>query len=320
MTRLTRLLLFALLLHTLLVLLYGLICLLLIRKNRREALLRCLVMLAAPFVGMVYFGLGALWRRLFFHAPVDLDDVVFAKTRKKTVLKANEEEMDFVPIEEAIMVTDRESTRNLLLEIAKYDVEQSLSSIRQALNVDDSELSHYAAAVMQTEIDAFRVGAQRMLQLIRKLEDEVGAAEATKAPDQQKLAETVRTEVDVCHELFSDVSRMLEQKVISPAEEAQYTELLEELAALLEKRDVLQAYEIEAVILLKIGSGDYAAAEDWCARSEARYPTALSTYTCRLRLYYTTGEHEKFFEWMEKTKHSGIPLDHETLEMIRVFL
>ena len=44
-----------------------------------------------------------------------------------------------------------------------------------------------------------------------------------------------------------------------------------------------------------------------------------TAYTCRLKLYFTMGEKEKFFEVLQELKESDIIIDNETLELIRIF-
>lgn len=39
----------------------------------------------------------------------------------------------------------------------------------------------------------------------------------------------------------------------------------------------------------------------------------------RLKLYFTMGEKEKFFEVLQELKESDIIIDNETLELIRIF-
>ena len=47
-------------------------------------------MLLFPVIGLAYFAVGWVLRKLFFHKPVDLTDVIFSKEREKSLLKADE--------------------------------------------------------------------------------------------------------------------------------------------------------------------------------------------------------------------------------------
>lgn len=76
-------------------------------------------------------------------------------------------------------------------------------------------------------------------------------------------------------------------------------------------------YEWISSRLLEIRS--FELCEKWALRSAEEYPGLLSSFTSRLKLYFTTQEREKFFAVMNELKASDIVIDQETLELIRVF-
>ena len=179
-----RILLLVLLANALAVLLYWLWNRFLRRSSRRGSYgLRCVVMLLCPVVGICFFLLGQGFYKLFFRKPVDLEDVIFNKDRVKTFLKADEEkERDFVPLEEAIAVTDTGSTRALMMEVVRRDISHSLSTISLALNSDDSEVSHYAASVLQETLGKLRLDIQRMHKQVQELEEEIAEYDGEDGP------------------------------------------------------------------------------------------------------------------------------------------
>lgn len=360
------------------------------RRERTESFrLRCLVMLLCPLAGPLFFFFGWLYYRLFFHKPVDLDDVIFSKDRTKSFLKADEErERNFVPLEEAIAVTDQSNTRALMMEVVRRDISNSMASISLALSSDDSEVSHYAASVLQETLGKLRMNFQKLWRHIRDLEQEVAehdtedgplrlvndsqAQEAAQAePESKKLqsdaekererenavavamyreeqrrarnkeesyrqgllardgapdpsagsiTEKLAEEMDCAHNLLDNLRQVLQQKVFSEREQHQYTEMMEQAAALIDLRDVLTAYELEALTDALLDQREYDRCRTWCERSAALYPKALSSITSRLKLCYALGDREAFFDVMRELKSSDVSLDHETLEMLRVFL
>lgn len=74
-------------------------------------------------------------------------------------------------------------------------------------------------------------------------------------------------------------------------------------------------YEWICLRLLEVK--EFAKTEIWCARMVEQYPLELAAYTCRLKLYFTLQQKERFFQVMEELKGSGIVIDSETLELIR---
>lgn len=123
------------------------------KKNRRNSfLLKSLVMLLCPIVGPVYIIISRLIIVVFFRKPVNLEDVIFSKERESILVNAEEEkERNLVPIEDAMLISGKEDSRALLLDVIKREPRKTLFSISLALDSPDSELSHYAASVIQSE-------------------------------------------------------------------------------------------------------------------------------------------------------------------------
>lgn len=369
--------------------------------------LRCITMLLCPIVGVCYFFFGWLYFRLFFREPVDLDDVIFSKDRVKTNLKADENaERNFVPLEEAIAVTDKDNTRFLMMEVVRRDISNSLTTIALALRSEDSEVSHYAASVLSETLGVFRVNVQKLYQHVTELEKDVAAhdrehspvrtpagmraaratgkevpkesekeadreivvdeeeeetprdfsdavREAEKPgeyaefyreedirertlreaykqgliardgiPDEESASveQKLEEEIGDARELMDSLYRVLRQKVFSALEQQTYSDMMEEMAELIDRRDVLQPYELESIALQRMDAGDYSTSEKWCERSLELYPQSLVGYTCKLKLYFSTDDQTSFFNTLNALKQSNITLDHETLEMVRVFL
>ena len=394
-----RLLLLVLVINTILALLYGLW-----RQIRRGenppdgGWLRCAVMILAPIVGICMFLFGFLYYKIFFRKPVDLEDVIFSKGRVKSYLKAEERERDFVPLEEAIAVTDKESTRILMMEVVRRDITHSLSAISLALNSEDSEVAHYAASVLRDTLGALRNQFQKMWIHVRELDEElkdvededdpvrtearrqleqeqqekeqkeqltndggtaareegehsdlVREANAKKSsaefykegslhertkkeayeqgllardgapkPDEsveRKLAELVET----AEELVRNLNRLLRQKVLSPMEQRDYTEMMDKTVAILDRRHVPTSHELEVLCLnwLNIGETDHCRV--WIVRFETLYPNILERYMTLLKFYYLEGDRDAYFDTLESLKKSGIPLNHKALEIIRTF-
>lgn len=347
--------------------------------------LRCLIMLLCPVAGPMFFFFGWLYFRVFFHKPVDLDDVIFSKDQSKTYLMADEDrERNFVPLEEAIAVTDQANTRTLMMEIVRRDISNSLSTISLALHSDDSEVAHYAASVLQETLDKLRLNFQKLWRHIQDLEAEVAEHDTEEVPlrlsaeaepsvdlqarrpdapeedeelpenavtvsmyrEEQRLQrnkeesyrqgllardgvpdpaaaginEKLRMEMEDAHTLLDDLRKILWQKVLSPHEQESYTDMMEDLAVLIDRRDALTAYELESLTSALLQQQEYERCRTWCARSSELYPLALSSFTGRLKLCFSTGDRAGFFDVLDELKRSDVSLDHETLEMVRVFL
>lgn len=257
--------------------------------------------LVCPVIMPAFLALGKLFHVLFFHRDVDLADVIFSKERVRTFAYADEErDMNMAPLEESIAVSDNASLRTLMLNVVRGDIGKSLRSISLALNSEDSETAHYAASVLADELNNFRTTVQRLYVEIKK--------------DNEKFFSCVDT-------LLPYMNDVLEQRVFLDIEQVKFVLQMEEVCELLYQKDkALMAgvhYEWICSRLLEVRK--FELCEKWALRSAEEYPQLLSSYTSRLKLFFTTQDRERFFEVMNQLKASEIVIDQETLELIRVF-
>lgn len=269
--------------------------------RRKEYWIKTIVMIICPLVGPVFF--FAVWfvYYLLFHQNVDLEDVVFSKERVETHLKADEEqEGNMVPIEEALVVCDKDNLRTLVMNVVRGDVEKSLSSIALALNSEDSETAHYAATVLRDVLNDFRGQVQELHIAINRKE---------KGWD------------DYACILIEYMHSILSQDVFQEAEQTEFIAIMEEACLLLYEQMYyrLKPVYIQWLCDLLLGVREYERMRKWCERSRDLYPDELSTYVCYLKYYFTVEKKKEFFEELDRLKKSNIVIDRETLELIRTF-
>lgn len=271
------------------------------KKNRKSFVINTLVMLICPVTGPLFYLLAYVCRKLFFSEPVDLEDVIFSKERARSFVHAEEErERNVVPLEEAIEITDETALRGLMMNVVRGDIQKSLAAISLALNSADTETAHYAASVLQDALNDFRINVEKQYADIRKEDgDWVTRAEL----------------------LIDYMNQVLEQKVFTDMEQQKYVYILDQICELLYQnaRECMTSAFYEAVSLRLLGIKDFESCSKWCQRAVEQYPNTLAAYTCQLKLYFTSGQKEKFFEVIEELKQSAVVIDSETLELIRVF-
>lgn len=271
------------------------------QKGRISCMMRFAVMALCPVIGPLFFLTGYLLYRLVFRSEADLADVVFRKDRVRTNVRADEErERNIVPVEEALAVSDKSSLRRLMLNVIRGDVKSSLAAIALALNSHDSETAHYAASVLQDELNDFRLHVQKSYQ---KIEAESGE----------------QTEEEEALILY--MNQVLAQKVFTELEQRKFVFMMSDIVDILYKKNASkitsQFYECMCLRLLDVQAFDQM--EIWCGRAAAQYPDELASYTCRLKLYFTSHQKDKFFQVMNELKESEVVIDSETLELIRTF-
>ena len=264
--------------------------------------IKAVMMLLCPGIGPAFILLAFFLYKIFSFGGVDLSDVVFSKERTEKFVHPDEDmEKNMVSLEEALEVTDKKSLRTLMLNVIRGDYRKSLASITLALNSEDSETSHYAASILQDVLNDFRSGVQeKYLQCQEKNE-------------QQE---------ENCIRLAEYMNSILEQKVLTDLEQHSMTEKMKEILETAWQLDKgkISSTTYEEICLRLLDIKDYADCDTWCERAMEQYPRVLSSYTCKLKLYFSCGEKEKFFRVMKDLRELDITIDNETLELIRTFM
>lgn len=302
---------FVLIVNALLVLIYSIFCLFRKREKSRSWVIRAIVMLLCPIVGFFYFLISWLMYRLVFRRPVDLSDVVFSKERVESAAKANEElERNFVPLEEAIAVTDKKNLRELMLNIVRGNYQESLASIALALNSEDSETSHYAASVLQGALNDFRTNVQRDSQVVLAA---LALPEEERAPDGEAEHKAAI--------LIDYLNEMLRKRVFTDLEQTHYALLMEQVGEAMYSSSIYRMDNgmMEEITLRLLEVNEYEKCEKWALRIAEIYPDTLCAFTCRLKLYFSNGQREKFFSVLNALRQSDVIIDRETLDLIRAF-
>lgn len=272
-------------------------------KQDRKAYVICgVIMLLCPVVGPCFFALAQVFYRAFFYEPVDLDGIIFSKERVRTFIRADEEsERNMVPLEEAIEVASTDELRNLMMNIVRGDIQKSLAAIALALNSEDTETAHYAASVLQDALNDFRATVQKELHKLRSAtEGNVGVSAGM---------------------LIDYMNQVLRQRVLTDIEQKDYIKIMDEVCEILYEyeKERMTSAQFEAIALRALEMEEFDICQKWCERAVYQYPNTLSTYTCQLKLFFNSGQKERFFEVLDELKKSSIVIDSETLELIRVF-
>lgn len=289
------------LINALIVLLYVLWHVFWRREKAKGYVIKSVIMLLCPVAGPVFFAGSYLFYWVFYKVKADLSDVVFSKEKMRTLVKADEEQgLGMAPIEEALAVSDTGSLRRLVLNVVRGDMSKSLASIALALNSEDSETSHYAASILQDELNHFRVTVQKLYIEIMKEEE-----------DQCEYAVM----------LLDYMDQVLRQKVFTELEQNSFLDTMDEVGEIVYEKDKekMTGTAYENLCLRFLDAKDYDRCQKWCLRGREEFPNKLSSYACLLKLYFSSGQKENFFQVLDELKHSSIVVDKETLELIRTF-
>ncbi len=274
-----------------------------------------LIMLLCPVVGIAFLVISFLLLHILFHREVDISDVIFSKERVKEAKKADpDREMNVVPLEEALAISNQQDLRALLLNVIRSDdSRQSLPAIAMALNSSDSETSHFAASVLSDALNDFRAQTQKMVTKI------CGAAE--KAEKENAASSKCKIDLEDCISLLTSMNNVLKGKILSAVEQVDMVHKMEEVceAFYRYRRENMESQFYEWISLRLLGIGDFAEAEKWGRRSMEDYPEELSSYTALLKVYFAKQDREHFFSLLKQLKNSSIVIDSQTLNLIRTF-
>ena len=259
-----------------------------------------LFMLLCPVIGPAFLGFGNLFYHLFFDTSIDLAAITFSKKRVDVVERPDEsDEINLIPMEEAIMINDKENLRNLLLTVLRGDVKKSINAVTKALNSSDSEASHYAASAIMDIMNEFQKTLQKFYA--------------------QMDADPNDTEVMVLY--INYLSEMLGAGFLSELEEKTYIYSLQKVCERLFHADPTQLNPMHytALISLLTKINDLQSSELWIQRFTTNYPDHIEMYRCALHHYFSIKDKIHFFEYMNRLKHSNIPIDNDMVELIRTF-
>ena len=259
-----------------------------------------LFMLLCPVIGPAFLGFGNLFYHLFFDTSIDLAAITFSKKRVDVVERPDEsDEINLIPMEEAIMINDKENLRNLLLTVLRGDVKKSINAVTKALNSSDSEASHYAASAIMDIMNEFQKTLQKFYA--------------------QMDADPNDTEVMVLY--INYLSEMLGAGFLSELEEKTYIYSLQKVCERLFHADPTQLNPMHytALISLLTKINNLQSSELWIQRFTTNYPDHIEMYRCALHHYFSIKDKIHFFEYMNRLKHSNIPIDNDMLELIRTF-
>ena len=250
-----------------------------LHDNRRTYAIRFVVMLVCPVVGPLFFLGSHLIYRLFFRREVDLEDVVFSKERIKSHLRADEER------------------------------ERNIVPVEEALAVSDQKnLRGLMLNVLRGDIQ-------------ESLESITLALNSEDSETSHYAASVLRDELNEFRTNVQKLYGVLKQKVFTGVEQSRFVEMLNEAGQELYRKNPakMSPANYEAIVLRNLDLKLFDESQMWCQRLEEAYPDQLVAYSCRMKLYYTRGDQEHFFEVLDQLKESEIVIDSETLEFIRVF-
>ncbi len=269
-------------------------------KKWTKYVILSIFMFLCPVTGLLFLGLGTILYKIFFDSSIDLAAITFSKERVDILERPDmETEMNLVPMEEAIIIDDKENLRQLLLTVLRGDISKSINTVTKALNSSDSEASHYAASAIMDIMNEFQTTLQKF------------HAQLETDPNDKEV-----------NQLFIEyLIKMLNTNFLSDMELKTYVYSLVQVCQNVYEHDKsnLKTFYYSDVINLLVKISDIQAAKLWVSRLQEEHPDDIEAYRCILRFYYLTHDKEQFFHYMDRLKRSDIAIDKDLLELIRIY-
>ncbi|NLL75922.1 MAG: hypothetical protein GX235_01540 [Clostridiales bacterium] len=271
------------------------------KKGRRSTgFLAAWFIFIVPFLGLLYLLLGYLISFLNRKKAVDMSDVSFSQEREKLVLPPDQEtELNYVPIQDAMEVSDTLSLRRLILDALRNDAKRTVASIAVAMNSRDTETSHYAASVILDALSEFRSTAQNMIEHTQKLPEDVEMNLLT----------------------FNYIHDVLKMKIMTNMEQEAYIYTLDNVAENLFTHNLWYMTATHYLWMTDwfLSLKDYNMADKWVSRASKYRPYVLDTFKARLHLYYNQHNQPAFFECLNELRESDVKADEEILNLFRLY-
>ncbi len=284
------------LINTILVL--GYLVLFTILGQFRPAICKSIVMLLTPPFGVICFFVNFIISLFDRKSDIDYLELTFSKEKKEFAKQTDyDTEKEFVPLEEALIISDVQDKRRALLNVLKADVRNNMKSLVKALDNDDSETAHYAASAL---MDVLQQYSKKLSTLSIKYKEN---------PED--------SEVNI--EYAATTFQYISSGVLGEIEVKKYAHLYIELIENLNKYhpDLIDTEQYKNMVDCLVIVGKYDDADKWANLSIERQPNMEQSYLNSLNVKYKTEQWDEFKDVMQKMIKSGVQLSEKGIGIIR---
>jgi hypothetical protein len=285
--------LYVLLSATLLFLRYG--------KSPKDWLLRFVLVTALPIVGWLF---PLFWPKVLRVDPDEEFDDYITRQQEEHKLRRHigvysqvetEKELSVIPIEDALLISEHQTRRRVMIDILKQDANHYLEILQRAVSNEDTETSHYAvSAIMEVK--------RKMLLALQDL--------SVQYEKNKKNEYLVRTYAEVLKGFMS--SGFLDKRTLLKHRHT-YLSVLETLTDLTENSE--WAYHEKVNVEIELGM--FAEAEATSLRYIETHPLSEDAYLCLLKVYFMTKSIVKLYETLDRLKKTPMRLSNQALTLVR---
>ena len=259
-----------------------------------------IVIVVLPGVGWL---LPTFWPKwLIGDSNEDFEDFVTRQAEEHKVKRIGiyqqierQQELDVIPIEDALVVSENKTRRKVLIDVLKQDAVNYLEILQRAVSNEDKETSYYAvSAIME---------AKRKLQLA--LQDLAVKFESD--PTDQLV---VKTYAEVLHAYMR--SGFLDDRTLLKYRYTYRTVLLKWI-----ELDKCCEWAYQECVNLELTLGSFAEAEKMARLYVDALPDSEGAYLSLMKVYYEIRSVQRLQQALDSLKNSPIKLSNQALTMVR---
>ncbi|MFS0554911.1 hypothetical protein [Brevibacillus sp. 179-C9.3 HS] len=268
-------------------------------NNKQVLIMRMLIAGFLPIFGLLLLGITDVYKRT---AKKNVNELMLESDLLKLAEGSNifrradmEKEMNIVPVEDILFLNDTSTRRKMLIDVLKEQTIWQIGTLETALQNEDSETVHYAAAAL-TEM-------RRNLQL--QLQDL-----SVKYEENKQDLEVLRAYAQVLKKYMD--SSLIDQRT-NVKYSYTYSFVLESLLDIYQDEE---GYFVDK-INCELANRSYDKAAQYCQMFRRFHPESEQPYVMELKRLFTMRDHAGFMAELERLKSSSVKISHSTLMMIR---
>ncbi|MED1800488.1 hypothetical protein [Brevibacillus porteri] len=268
-------------------------------RNKQMLIVRMLVAGFLPIFGLLLLAITDVYKRT---SKKNVNELMLESDLLKLSEGSNifrrtdmEKEMNIVPVEDILFLNDTSTRRKMLIDVLKEQTIWQIGTLETALQNEDSETVHYAAAAL-TEM-------RRNLQL--QLQDL-----SVKYEENKQNLEVLRAYADVLKKYLD--SPLIDQRTYVKYSYT-YSFVLESLLDIYQEEE---SYFVDK-INCELVNQSYEKAAQYCQLFHEYHPESEQPYVMSLKRFFTIRDHAGFAAEMNRLKGSAVKISHATLMMIR---
>ncbi|MGO4374211.1 hypothetical protein AB4Z21_26310, partial [Paenibacillus sp. MCAF20] len=270
------------------------------RISVTDWLLRVIIVSFLPVIGWL---LPICWPRSWVKQDdAKLDAFVTAQQKEVSVLHEGiyskveaERELDVIPIEDALLVSEHGVRRKVMIDVLKQDSMRHMELLQEAVSNEDTETSHYAVSAI--------------MEIKRKLAlslQELSVQYETDKQDEHLLLAYIGVLKSFMKSGFLDERTLRQYKFT-------YLSVLQSLLEVSPNTEFAYPEKVNTELELEL----YVEAEETGHLYASNFPQSEEAYLTLMKVYFSTKSSDKLQDTLNSLKKSPLNLSNRALTLVR---